>query len=77
MRCSTVVNCGLSPLARGEHHHRQRSDPTHDQSTHDDQTIAIPNNDWKTLGGGIDSSAYDLGRFGAKLAAGQILDSLP
>lgn len=38
-----------------------------------DQEVAIPNNDWKTLGGGIDSSAYDLGRFGAKLAAGQIL----
>lgn len=41
--------------------------------TTNDAEVTIPNNDWKTLGGGIDSSAYDLGRFGAKLAAGQIL----
>ena len=33
------------------------------------------NNDWKVLGGGIDSSAADLARFGAKLIGGQILDA--
>lgn len=46
--------------------------------TDNDQKVSIPSNDWKVLGGGIDSNAYDLGRFGAKLAAGQILsqDSL-
>ncbi|WDZ87250.1 serine hydrolase [Micromonospora cathayae] len=33
----------------------------------------LENKDWKTLGGGIQSNVYDLGRFGAKLAAGQIL----
>lgn len=31
------------------------------------------NNDWKVLGGGVDSSAKDLARFGAKLIGGQIL----
>ncbi|MEV0458743.1 serine hydrolase [Catellatospora methionotrophica] len=35
--------------------------------------VALENKDWKTLGGGIQSNVYDLGRFGAKLAAGQIL----
>jgi CubicO group peptidase (beta-lactamase class C family) len=35
--------------------------------------VDTPNNDWKVLGGGIDSSVNDLGRFGAKLLAGQIL----
>ncbi len=30
-------------------------------------------NDWKVLGGGIDSSVTDLARFGAKLIGGQIL----
>lgn len=34
-----------------------------------------PNNDWKVLGGGIDSSTDDLARFGARLASGQILSS--
>jgi CubicO group peptidase (beta-lactamase class C family) len=36
--------------------------------------VATPNNDWKVLGGGIDSSATDLARFGAKLIGGQILN---
>lgn len=35
--------------------------------------ITVENKEWKILGGGIDSNVYDLGRFGAKLAAGQIL----
>jgi len=40
----------------------------------DDDEVATPNNDWKVLGGGIDSSATDLARFGAKLIGGQILN---
>ena len=32
------------------------------------------NNDWKVLGGGIDSSVADLARFGSKLIGGQILN---
>jgi CubicO group peptidase (beta-lactamase class C family) len=42
--------------------------------TDGDAEVAIENKDWKILGGGIDSNIYDLGRFGAKLAAGQILN---
>ncbi len=38
-----------------------------------DAELAVEDKSWTTLGGGIDSSVYDLGRFGAKLAAGQIL----
>jgi CubicO group peptidase (beta-lactamase class C family) len=41
--------------------------------TDGDAEVAVENKDWKVLGGGIDSNIYDLGRFGAKLAAGQIL----
>ncbi|HZM80569.1 MAG TPA: serine hydrolase [Candidatus Limnocylindrales bacterium] len=41
--------------------------------TDGDAEVAVENKDWKVLGGGIDSNVYDLGRFGAKLAAGQIL----
>jgi len=37
--------------------------------------VSTPNNDWKVAGGGIDSSATDLARFGAKLIAGQILNA--
>jgi CubicO group peptidase (beta-lactamase class C family) len=36
--------------------------------------VDTPNNDWKVAGGGIDSSAADLARFGARLIAGQILN---
>jgi CubicO group peptidase (beta-lactamase class C family) len=39
----------------------------------DDEEMSAPNNDWKVLGGGIDSSVADLGWFGAKLVGGQIL----
>jgi CubicO group peptidase (beta-lactamase class C family) len=39
----------------------------------DNAEVDTPNNDWKVLGGGIDSSAADLGAFGAKLLGGQIL----
>ncbi|HSV38677.1 MAG TPA: serine hydrolase [Nocardioidaceae bacterium] len=39
----------------------------------DPDEVNTPNNDWKVLGGGIDSSATDLARFGAKLMGGQIL----
>jgi CubicO group peptidase (beta-lactamase class C family) len=35
--------------------------------------IDQPNNDWKVLGGGLDSSVADLARFGWLLADGQIL----
>ncbi|WP_344547147.1 serine hydrolase [Actinomadura fulvescens] len=38
-----------------------------------DQEIPLENNDWKTLGGGIDSNVYDLARFGDRLAAGGVL----
>jgi CubicO group peptidase (beta-lactamase class C family) len=41
--------------------------------TDGDAEITVENKEWKVLGGGIDSNIYDLGRFGAKLAAGQIL----
>jgi len=37
--------------------------------------VGTPNNDWKVAGGGIDSSAADLAKFGAKLIAGQILNA--
>ena len=36
--------------------------------------VDTPNNDWKVAGGGIDSSAADLAKFGSKLIAGQILN---
>ena len=42
-------------------------------SASDPDEVDTPNNDWKVLGGGIDSSATDLARFGAKLMGGQIL----
>jgi len=41
----------------------------------DNDKVSTPNNDWKVLGGGIDSSATDLARFGAKLIGGQILNA--
>ncbi len=40
---------------------------------HDDDWIGRVDNDWKVLGGGVDSSAADLAAFGAKLADGTIL----
>ncbi|MFI0448441.1 serine hydrolase [Actinomadura sp. 6N118] len=43
------------------------------QYTTADREIALENNDWKTLGGGIDSSVADLARFGDMLASGRIL----
>lgn len=33
------------------------------------------NNSWKVLGGGIETSAYDLSRFGAKVLSGEIVDA--
>lgn len=39
----------------------------------DDDEISPSNNDWKVLGGGIESSTADLARFGAMLANGEIL----
>ncbi|HET7736729.1 MAG TPA: serine hydrolase [Nocardioidaceae bacterium] len=42
-------------------------------SAGDPNEVNTPNNDWKVLGGGLDSSATDLARFGAKLIGGQIL----
>lgn len=37
--------------------------------------VDTPNNDWKVLGGGVDSSAADLASFGSKLIGGQILSA--
>lgn len=37
--------------------------------------VDTPNNDWKVLGGGVDSSAADLAGFGSKLIGGQILSA--
>ena len=39
----------------------------------DGEEVDAPNNDWKVLGGGLDSSTADLARFGSMLAQGQIL----
>lgn len=39
----------------------------------DDDEISPSNNDWKVLGGGLESSTADLARFGAMLANGEIL----
>lgn len=41
--------------------------------TSGDDEVDTPNNDWKVLGGGLDSSAADLASFGAKLIDGQII----
>jgi hypothetical protein len=38
--------------------------------------IDAPDNDWKVLGGGLDSSVADLASFGDKLASGDILGRL-
>lgn len=38
-----------------------------------DREVAYQNNDWKVLGGGLESSVYDLARFGDLLAGGRIL----
>ena len=55
---------------------RPQTDSGHRMSLYDDgDEEDAPNNDWKVLGGGIDSSTDDLARFGARLAAGQILSS--
>ncbi len=43
---------------------------------HTDNSPATPDNiSWKVLGGGIESSSYDLARFAAMLMSGQILSS--
>lgn len=47
----------------------------HRMSIYHNGEVSTPNNDWKVLGGGLDSSATDLARFGAKLIGGQILNA--
>jgi CubicO group peptidase (beta-lactamase class C family) len=41
--------------------------------TSGNQEVALQTNDWKVLGGGLDSSTYDLARFGDLLTRGGIL----
>lgn len=51
------------------------SSSVHRMSIYSNGEVSTPNNDWKVLGGGLDSSATDLARFGAKLIGGQILNA--
>jgi len=51
------------------------SSSVHRMSIYSGGEVSTPNNDWKVLGGGLDSSVADLGRFGAKLIGGQILNA--
>lgn len=64
-----------TPYALGTLGPQNFSSSVHRMSIYHNGEVSTPNNDWKVLGGGLDSSATDLARFGAKLIGGQILNA--